>query len=150
MTGVQTCALPISKTNERITIEYNQNILISDVTFDIESIRPINADVLVKAATPILVDISLAIVVTNDFINSSVIVQQNVRDAVTSALNAQALGTIVDASDLSSVASNVSGVDRVRIISFNKSDLPGSVLSISAQKNQYIQANNVVVNVEKR
>src|SRR5690606_5845992 len=51
------------KPNERITIRYNKNQIISDNTFTIERTRPIGSDVLVKAAVPISVDINLAIVV---------------------------------------------------------------------------------------
>lgn len=138
------------KTNERISIKFNQNRLISDATFAVEAVRPINADVLLKSATSILIDISLVIVVTSDFINSSVIVQQNVQDAVTNALNSSMLGTTIDESDLTGVGGAVSGVDRIRSTHFNKIGLLGRVLSISANKNQYLRANNVLVTVEKR
>ncbi len=138
------------KTNERITIDYNYNQLITSATLDVENTRPINADVLVKEAQAIKVDITLNIVVTSDFINNTSTVQQNVQDAVTAALNATSLGTIIDSSDLINVAYSVNGVDRVRILFFNKSDIGGSVLSISAQKNQYIVANQVTINVETR
>lgn len=138
------------KTNERISITYNFNKLIVDSTLAIEEVRPISADVLVKSATPILVDATLNIVVAPGFENSSNIVQQNVRDAITSALNATNLGTIVDASDLIQAAYTVSGVDRVRILFFNVDGMNGSTLSVEAEKNEYIQANIVTVNIESR
>ena len=138
------------KTNERITIDYNYNQLITDTTLDVETTRPINADVLVKSAQSINVDITLNIVVTTDFINNTTTVQQNVQDAVASALNATALGTTVDSSDLVNTAYSVDGVDRVRVLFFNESDIGGTVLSITAKENQYIIANNVVVNIETR
>jgi hypothetical protein len=138
------------KTNERISIRYNYNRLITDSTFNIESARPINADVLGKESKAILVDIEMNIVVTTEFKNNTITVQQNVQDAVTAALNATALGTIVDYSDLESVASSVDGVDRVRTMFFNKSNLAGSVLSISAEKNEFIRANEVIINIENR
>lgn len=138
------------KSNERITIRYNYNRLLTDSTLNIEDVRPINADVLAKEAVAIFVDVELNVVVTAEFVNSSQIVKQNVKDAITSALNATQLGTIVDASDLINSAYTVNGVDRARIISFNKSDNAGSVLSISAQKNEYIVASDVVINIESR
>lgn len=138
------------KSNERITINYNNNSLLTDLTLTIEDVRPVGADVLVKAATPILVNTEMSIVVSAGFENSSNVVQQNVASAVTEALTAASLGTIVDSSDLINVAYTVNGVDRVRIISFNRDGEAGSVLSIEAQKNEYIQANTITVNIETR
>lgn len=90
------------------------------------------------------------VVVTNAFINNTEIVKQNVQDAVTAALNAQSLGTIVDGSDLISTAYTVDGVDRARIIFFNKAGESGSVLSIIAGKNEFIAANTVTIEIETR
>jgi len=138
------------KPNERITIHYNANQVITDNTFAIERTRPIGADVLVKAAVAILVNITLAIVVSRGFENSSAVVLQNVKDAVTNALNSTALATTIDASDFINTAYTVNGVDRARILVFNKDGVVGQVLSITAQSNQYIQANNVVAQLETR
>lgn len=138
------------KTNERITVEYNHNRLITDVTLNIETVRPINADVLIKAGTPILIDVTFNIVVTEAFKNSVNTVKQNVQDAVTNALNATSMGTTIDESDLIAVAAAVAGVDRVRSLFFNKTGNIGRVLSITAAKNQYLQANAVIINNESR
>lgn len=139
------------KTNERITIRYNQNRLIGDVTLAVEeTTRVISADVLVKAATPILVDVEMAIVITRAFSNSTNIVAQNTRDAIVSALNATKLGTVIDESDLMNVAYSVDGVDRVRPVHFNITGNTGRVLSIEAADNRYIQANQVTITVEER
>ena len=88
--------------------------------------------------------------VSDAFKNSSIIVQQNVQDVVTAALNAKSLGTIVDSSDLINTAYTVNGVDRARILFFNKIDQAGSVLSITAQENEFIVANLVNIVVENR
>lgn len=138
------------KPNERITIRYNKNQIISDNTFAIERTRPIGSDILVKAAVPISVDINLAIVVEKGFETSSTVVAQNVADAVTQALNAVELGTTIDESDFINVACGVNGVDRVRSLGFNRTGEVGRVLSITAQKNEFIQANTVLVEVEER
>lgn len=138
------------KINERITIDYNSDKLISDVTIAIEDKRPISADVLVKSATPIAIDVVINIIVTSDFVNSSNLVLQNVKDAILTALNSNALNTIVDASDLVQVTYTVNGVDAVKIIQFNRANSAGSVLSVSAQKNEYIVANSVTVNLDSR
>jgi hypothetical protein len=138
------------KTNERITIRYNQDKIIEDVTLEIEDARPINADVLVKSSTPVPVDVTMNIVVTSSFTNSSEIVKQDVQDVLTGELNAQSLGTTIDSSDLITAAYTVSGVDRARILYFNETGETGSVLSITAQKNEYISANTVSVVPETR
>src|SRR5690606_38113635 len=95
------------KENERITVRYNYNKLISDVVFNIEDVRPINADVLPKEGRRVLIDVELKIVVLPEFINNSSIVQQNVQDAITAALNASSLGTTIDSSDLVSIANSI-------------------------------------------
>lgn len=138
------------KTNERVTINYNYNRLISDVTFNVENNRPINADVLVKQANQILVDVTLNIVVSTAYLTASATVSQNVKDKLIAAINLNTLGGIIDSSDLINAAYTVSGVDRSRVIYFNKNGQLGQVLSITAQKNQYFVANNVIVNVETR
>lgn len=138
------------KPNERITIRYNKNQVIVDNTLAIERTRPIGADVLVKSAVPIKVNISLAIVVSRGFETSSAVVAQNVVDAVTQALNATELGSVIDESKFINVAYTISGVDRVRSTRFNKDGVVGRVLSIQAQKNEFILANDVVVTVEER
>lgn len=146
------------KTNERITIKYNYDRLIGDLTLalegnpdaNIKSTRPINGDVLVKSSDALLVDVTMNIIVLPEFESSSQIVLQNVKDVLTTALQPAKLGTIIDVSDLQNAAYTVSGVDRVRTLYFNKKDVGGFVLSIAAQKNQYIYPNNITVNIEKR
>lgn len=138
------------KQNERITIRYNLNKLIPDTTLLVENVRPISADVLVKEAKPIYIDVELNIVVKPEYVNNSNIVVQNVKDAVTSSLNISKFGQIIDSSDVIVTAQSVEGVDRVRIIQFNKADESGSVLSISAENNEYLQSNNVIINLETR
>ncbi len=138
------------KTNERITITSNYNKLISDLSILIENTRPITADVLVKEAELLLIDVTMYVVVTEEFRNSPTIVKQNVQDAITSAVNADALAQIIDASDLVNAAYTISGVDRARIIYFNKTGSNGSVLSIVPQKNQYTVANNISIVIEER
>lgn len=138
------------KTNERITINYNYNKAITDATFNIEDVRPINADVLAKAAVPILVNATLNVVISQDFTYNSTVIQQNLQSTITNTLNAQQLGTTLDSSDLINAAYTVQGVDRVRVMYFNKNGVAGSVLSIVAQQNEYILANQVIINIETR
>lgn len=138
------------KVNERIVIRYNYNKLISDVTFNIEETRPINADVLAKQATELPLDVTMYIVVTDEQLDSSAIVVQNVKDNLIDALTSVILGGIIDSSDLINTAYTVEGVDRARITYFNKNGEEGQALSVVAQKNQYFIPNNIIVNVETR
>jgi hypothetical protein len=124
--------------------------VIDDNTFAIERTRPIGSDVLVKAAIPIRINITLAIVVEKGYETSSSVVAQNVQDAVTQALNAAELGTTIDESDSLIIAGAIAGVGRVRSTRFNRDGEVGRVLSIVAQKNEYIIANDVVVEIEER
>lgn len=136
------------KQNERITIRYNYNKLISDITFDVETSRPITADVLVKSAKEILVDATLTIVVSANFSNSANIVIQNVQNQIINAINTGKLGDTISGSTLITAAQSVDGVERSRIIYFNKDGETGQVLSLTAQKNQYFTANDIVINQE--
>lgn len=138
------------KINERIVIRYNYNDLINTTTFAIEDNRPINADVLVKQAKQIVVDVTMNIVVTSDYSTSSSIVIQNVKDTIINSISINQLGAVLDASDLINAAYTVDGVDRARITYFNKDGNEGQVLSIQAQKDEYFVAGTVDVSLESR
>lgn len=138
------------KQNERIIIRYNANQLIADTTFNIENARPINADVLVKAAKQLLVDTTINIVIKADFITSASTVIQNATNKITNAINTNKLGDTLDSSDLITVAQSVDGVDRARVLYFNENGSQGQVLSLICDKNQYFVANNVIISEESR
>jgi hypothetical protein len=138
------------KENERITINFEYNKLISDATEAIEQKRPITADVLVKSATKIAIDVEVSIVVSSAYINSIESVKQDVSDEISSALNATSLATTIDSSDITNSIYNVAGVDRVRIVRFNKTGETGTKLSIVANKNEYLAPGNITVNTEER
>lgn len=138
------------KQNERIFIKYNYNKLISDVTQAVENNRPVSADVIVKEAKEILVDIQMNIVISSNTSISSETIKQNVLNKITSALTSSQLGTTIDASDLIIVAYSVTGVDRARIIYFNRYGESGQKLSLIANKNEYFSPNNVSVVIESR
>ncbi len=138
------------KPNERIVIRSNYNRIISDVTFNVENTRPINADVLVRQAKQILVDLTMNIVISEAKKNSSGLVLQNLKDRLLEALTINELGVVIDGSDLVNVAYSIDGVDRARILTFNKNGSVGQVLSLTAQKDEYFVANNVIINIENR
>ena len=134
--------------NERISINYNYNQLIANATFAIENTRPITADVLVKAATELLVDATVNIVVLSTYATSAAIVLQNVQNAIIAKINTNTLGAVLNSSDLIVAAQSVSGVERSRILAFNLDGLVGQVLTLQAQENQYFAANIITVNQE--
>jgi hypothetical protein len=138
------------KNNERITINFEYNKLISDATQAVELKRPITADVLVKEASKVEVDVSVSVVVTTSYKNSKETVKQDVSDNVSAALSATQLGTTVDASDIVNSIYNVSGVDRVNVTRFNKHGVSGTKLSVLAEKNEYIAPGDIAVTIEER
>jgi len=138
------------KENERITINYEYNKLIADATEAIEEKRPITADVLVKAATKIELDVTAVIIVDTAYQDKESTVKQDVADNITSTLTATALGTTLDSSDIVNNVYNVEGVDRVRITRFNITNVSGTKLSITAQKSEYLAPGIVTVTTEER
>jgi len=138
------------KTNERISINYNYNRLISDVSFNIENTRPINADVLVKAAQPINLDLTMNIVIEDDYKISSDNIVKSLKDRFISELTSEVLGDIVDGTSLITIAESIKGIARARIIYFNKSGEMGKVLLLQAKENEYFISNNIIINTESR
>lgn len=138
------------KQNERVLIRTNFNQAIVDTTLAIEASRPINADVLVRAAKKILVDATLNIVVKTDYLTSAAIVKQNVKDKLTNTVNTAILGDNINSSDLIAAAQAVDGVDRARILYFNRDGELGQVLTILAEKDEYFSANDIIINQEDR
>jgi len=138
------------KQNERIFIRYNYNKLISDVTTTIENSRPVSADVIVKEAVEIPVNVQMNIVTVTNTTTPVETIRQNVLNKISSALSSSQLGTIIDASDLVNIAYGVTGVDRARVVIFNKDGETGQVLSLTAQKNEYFSANTISVVLESR
>ena len=137
------------KENERITVTFNHNALINTITNSIENVRPITADVLIKEADKKDIDVSIKIVLLPEYINQFQTIRQDSIDIVSSFLNSNSLGTTVDASDIINILYSIPGIDRVRIITFSHGN-SGNVLSISAKKNEYLDAGTVTIEVEDR
>lgn len=138
------------KEGERITVNFEYNKLIVDATEAIEDSRPITADVLVKAASDVPLDVTAYIVVTSEYENKEETVKQDVSDNIVSTLTTNELGGTLDASDIINGIYNVAGVDRVRITKFNKQNTSGTKTSITVEDNEYITAGTVSVNIEER
>jgi hypothetical protein len=138
------------KQNERISIKYNYNKQISDVTFNIENTRPINADVLVREAKLTLVDLTMNVVIADTYKNTVTTVLQNLRNQLASSMTTTTLGSVIDSVTLINVAQSVAGVARARILYFNKTGSAGQVLKLQAQGDEYFSSNNIIINTETR
>ena len=138
------------KPNERINVRFNYNKLISDVTFAIENSRPINADVLAKAAKLLQLDLTINVVIADKYKSQSTTVLQNLRDKLISTLTSTQLGVLIDIPTILSAAQSISGIDRARVIYFNTTGSLGSVSEIQAQEDEYFEPNNLIINTENR
>lgn len=138
------------KEGERITVQYNLNRLIGDATFTIEDVRPVTADVLLKAASKVELDVSVSIVASPSFKGTSTNLEDSVKETLTIFLTARGLNTTLDASDIINACYSVAGVDRVILTKFNTSGESGIKKSISAGRDEYLVAGVVEVEIETR
>jgi uncharacterized phage protein gp47/JayE len=138
------------KEGERLVVNYNFNRLINDLSFLVERVRPITADVLIKAANVIEVDVSAQIVLTDSVNSSNELVRQNVIEAVSLFLSNGGLGFVVDASDIIAAIATVPNVDRVVLTTFNYSGSKGLRKTISADRSSYIVPGIISAEIEER
>jgi hypothetical protein len=136
------------KPGERIDVRYNYNSLVGESTLRMEPYRQITADVLAKEAPYILIDVAASIIVNKSYTSSSSLVLQNIADQIATTINNQKMGATLHASDLINAAYQVTGLDSIRITTFNKADYIGQVLQIQALRNQYLRANSIIVTIE--
>lgn len=137
------------KENERITITYNHNSLINNATTAIEDVRPITADVLIKAARAKVVDFNARIVLLPEFLDQEQTVLQDSIDAVNAFLTSNSLGTTIDASDIINTLYTVNGIDRVTVINFSTGD-SGNRQSVSAERNEFLEPGTINITIESR
>lgn len=138
------------KEGERIIVSYNYNRLVSDATFAIERVRPVTADVLTKEAPTVSINISMIVTVSTDSNLSRDTIVQNVKEALSSYVSSQGLDATIDASDLTTVAGSVDGVDAADLTKYNLSGLTGRRRSLSSGKNKYFVTDTVEVTIEER
>jgi len=132
------------KEGERITVRYNNNIILPNVTASLEQVRSITADVLAKEASEILIDVDGQILINEDSINNSATIVENVSSQITNLLNTSRLGSTVDYSDIVSAATSVNGVDSINISKFNVSGESGKKSFIKSLDNQTISAGTIL------
>lgn len=138
------------KEGERITISYNVNRLVIDATASLERVRPITADVLVKEAEELLVDVQGTILINSDALGEADRITDAVINAVTNLLSTARLGPTIDYSDIVSVAAAQNGVDSVNISMFNESGKTGRKAFIKALDNQTISPGDIVFEAVSR
>lgn len=138
------------KENERISIKYNYNKAISNVTLNLENSRQVTADILAKEAKNIKLDLIINVVIESQYLNSTTIVLQDLRDSLNNILTTNVLANIVDTTDIINTAQASKGIDRARIIYFNKNGESGSITKFEANKDEYYTPNQITINIETR
>ena len=98
---------------------------------------------MVKEASEILVDVSGQILVTESQSQNTDFILQNASNEISKTLSTNALGGIIDYSDIISAVSRVDGVDSINISLFNTSGNIGRKSFIKALDNQTINPGNI-------
>lgn len=150
--------IPYSGNNLAVSIaySYNQTINLVQDAIDADDKHIITADVLVKEAQKILIDVDMNIVLEKEFKETTTTEQDtvaNVEDAIRSTINNTQLGNTVEESDLIQAAHNVEGVDNIIISSVRiikkRSDLfdtaQQQITDETSAPNQYFQSDNISV-----
>lgn len=142
----------ILNSNYNLAITYNANELITILQNGIEQQRVLTADVLIKQAEPLLVEIILNVTcfATEDPNTIKASVVNNVTSYVETL---KKLGGEFDVSDIIAVTKQVKGVDAVELDGDLKPEIrevsQESTFKITANGYQYFKIKNIVVNVQK-
>ena len=131
---------------EGYSFQANALIGIVQEHLDDPSKKMLGADVLVREAYIVEVDVVGQIVVLSGFVASDVV--DNVSAAVSSYIAALNIGQNLEQSDIIRIATSVSGVDRLNIpmTKFNRTDgTESSVNTVEAQANEVLRANLVQI-----
>ena len=131
------------KEGERITVSYNVNRLVIDATASVEQVRPITADILVKEADEILVDVEGTILVNENALGEADRIIDAAINAVSNLLNTARLGAVIDYSDIVSVVASQNGIDSVNISLFNESGKTGRKAFVKTLDNQTISPGSI-------
>jgi len=139
------------KEGERLTLRYLVNRLVSDATLAVEDVRTVTADVLVKEAERLPIDVRGEVVISDGQQLNEQSILDNVSNAIVSALNTNVLGATIDYSDIIAVATSVGGVDSFNLSLFNEAGKIGRRSFIKALDNQNLVAGQVsVIAVSRR
>lgn len=138
------------KEGERLSISYNVNKLIIDSTIEAERVRPVTADILVKEAEDILVDVRGTLLINDNSLANTDKIVENVINSVSNALNTSVLGGTVDYSDIIATAAAADGVDSVNISIFNETGKTGRTPFVKALDNQFISPGEILIEAVSR
>lgn len=138
------------KEGERITVNYTYNKLVSDLIGTLEPVRPITADVLVRSAESVGIDVSVIVTPNANFAGSVTNLTQEVNERLTTFINGLGLGAVIDYSDLITASYAVSGVDRVVMRTLNLAGQTGVQKSLVADRDQYFSVNTLTITVVER
>lgn len=139
-----------------ITYSYDSTIPTVQAVVDSDSNHIITADVLVKEAEKILLDVTMDVQLLPAFKETAATLQQTiaaVEDAIATTINNTTLGNAVQESDLIQSAHNVTGVDNVivssvKILAKRSAFFDSTQQQITDQQagpNQYYQSNTILV-----
>lgn len=130
---------------ETLTYTYNYFSICQTLTDAVETVRPITADVLIKMATQISVDVSVS-VVPDETITDDTEFANDVKTEIETYLTYKDLNGKVEQADLVNLIYNVSGVDNV-VIPFTKLAKSGGsgTADISFGKNEYCYFGTITV-----
>jgi hypothetical protein len=131
------------KEGERITISYNVNRLVIDATASIEQVRPITADILVKEAEEILVDVAGTVLINENALGEADRIVDTAVNAVSNLLNTARLGAVIDYSDIVSAVASQNGIDSVNVSLFNEAGKTGRRAFLKALDNQTISPGSI-------
>jgi len=132
------------------TITYQTNDLVREVNdyMQDEERKIVGADVLIKEAVFVPVDVIATIQVLPEFSNSRDTVRDEVLNQVTQFITALNIGRSLEQSDVITLIQNVDGVDRVNIpmIKFERTVSTGVVNIIDALANEVLRPGNIIIN----
>jgi uncharacterized phage protein gp47/JayE len=133
--------------NETITIRFNYDQLINDLQQGIETKRVLTADVLMKQAQKVSIEIIVDALCFPEYDPSNVKIK--IANALTNYINnLKNMGGVFDRSDIVTTVRQVDGVDAVNIDTIQISVKGGSPQKrIEAAANQYLLLENIILNV---
>ena len=133
---------------QTLSIKYNFDKLINDLQEGIEANRILTADVLIKRATKVDIQIELDAIAYSTY-NISEIKKEIINNISIYINNIKKMGSEFDRSDIVALAKEVEGVDMVHLesVKINKIGLAPENI-IKTKENEYLNLNTIIVNVK--
>lgn len=137
----------LPRVGENLSISYSYNGTISDLQEKIEVKRVLTADVLIKGARKIPIEIKLEVVPYSGYNSESI--RKSIISKLTTYINEQRkMGDIVDRSDIVYIARGTEGVDAVNLGNvFLAVEDRAPIQQIALSENEYMYLANVYIKV---